>query len=146
MTVNTNQKNRDQRKRLESVKRERVIIFWRWKWRKVGKKWTIGRPKLLIEIIKCLGSKRRKETVYLCNEIYEREEWPKDFKDLLSFVMIPAEKKNNSIKFERCRRVRWLSHAVKVLHRVLIEGYLAVFPHQLRKNSLVSGRKRYTRC
>lgn len=71
---------------------------------------------LPVELLKSLGSSGVKELTYLCNTIYEKGEWPDDF---LSAVMIPLEKKRNAKKCEDFRTISLISHAAKVLLRVI---------------------------
>ena len=49
-----------------------------------------GIDNLPAEVLKSLGNRGSKEIFYLCNEIYDKGEWPEDF---LATVMMPIKKK-----------------------------------------------------
>lgn len=52
----------------------------------------------------------------LCNMIYESGVWPNDF---LTTIMVPLEKKRNARKCKDYRTISLISHAAKVLLRIL---------------------------
>ncbi|KAJ4443363.1 hypothetical protein ANN_05031 [Periplaneta americana] len=59
-----------------------------------------------IELVKCL-TEDKKEILSLCNEIYEKDDWPEDFTET---VLLPIPKKNNAKKCNETvrRRAVWL--------------------------------------
>src|SRR6266576_3275615 len=56
------------------------------------------------------------EIVKLCNRIYTTVEWPKDF---VRTVMIPIPKKQGTRKCEEYRTISLISHAAKIMLRIL---------------------------
>src|SRR6218665_3004132 len=68
------------------------------------------------EILKSLGEKALKELIQLCQDIYRTGEWPEDF---LQTILIPLKKKANAVRCEEYRTISLLTHASKVLLRVL---------------------------
>ena len=67
---------------------------------------TCGIDDMPAELLKYLENKARKGIVYLCNEIYNKGEWPEDF---LATVMIPIEKEKHTKKCEAHRTVSLIS-------------------------------------
>ena len=57
-----------------------------------------------------------KHLVHLCNMIYDSVEWPKNF---LNTVMIPIEKKTNAVRCEDHRTISLISHAYKVMLKII---------------------------
>ena len=63
-----------------------------------------------------LGEKGLKELTELCQEMYEKGVWPEDFTKI---VMIPIEKKVNAMECEDHRTISLISHAFKIMLKVL---------------------------
>ena len=57
-----------------------------------------------------------KELIKLCQDMYEQGKWPSDFTKL---VLIPLEKKPNAVHCEDYRTISLISHASKILMKVL---------------------------
>ncbi|XP_075213640.1 uncharacterized protein LOC142319852 [Lycorma delicatula] len=74
-----------------------------------------GCDEIPIELFKAPGEMGELLLLDLCNEILEGK-WPEDFRDTM---MIPIEKKRNTKKCEEDRTISLISHAAKVLLRVL---------------------------
>ena len=68
------------------------------------------------EILKGLGEKAMNELVRLCQEIYDTGIWPEDF---LQSIMIPMKKKQNATKCEDYRTISLLTHASKILLKII---------------------------
>jgi retron-type reverse transcriptase len=68
------------------------------------------------EILKGLGEKAMNELVRLCQEIYDTGRWPEDF---LQSIMIPMKKKKNATKCEDYRTISLLTHASKILLKIM---------------------------
>ena len=68
------------------------------------------------EMIKVLGYVGEKALIELCCQIYLRGEWPDDW---LKAVLVPIEKKRNTFECEEHRTISLISHASKVILRVL---------------------------
>ena len=56
------------------------------------------------------------EMIQICQEIYRTGMWPDDF---LQTILIPLKKKANAVRCEEYRTISLLTHASKVLLRVL---------------------------
>ncbi|KAJ4437221.1 hypothetical protein ANN_17356 [Periplaneta americana] len=57
-----------------------------------------------------------KEILPLCNEIYEKGEWPEDFSETL---LLSIPKKNNAKKCNKFRTINLISQTAKILLRIL---------------------------
>ena len=57
-----------------------------------------------------------KELTELCQEMYEKAVWPED---ITRIVMIPIEKKVNAMECEDHRTISLISHASKIMLKVL---------------------------
>jgi len=68
------------------------------------------------EFLKALGEKGMKELVEMCKKMYEEGVWPEDFTRV---VMIPIQKKSNAIDCEDHRTISLISHASKILLKIL---------------------------
>ena len=74
------------------------------------------------EFLKCLGENGVKEMSEICNLINKTGVWPEDF---LTAIVIPLPMKDNATKCSDFRIISLISHACKVILRVLtqrIEG------------------------
>lgn len=81
---------------------------------KCGK--TEGVDDIPAEMIKSLTGSTKEELIRLCQEIYISGEWPNDFKET---VMIPLQKKPNATECSDHRTISLISHAAKILLKVL---------------------------
>src|SRR6476619_2780947 len=81
---------------------------------KVGK--AIEPDGIPAEFWKVLGAKGTKELVELCKEMYMKGIWPSDFKRV---VMIPLQKKMNAVECSDHRTISVISHALKILLKIL---------------------------
>ena len=77
---------------------------------------AVGIDEIPIELLRCMGEEGLEEIVKLCNSIYIRGEWPKDF---VKTVMIPIPKKQGTRKCQEYRTISLISHAAKIMLRVL---------------------------
>ena len=77
---------------------------------------AIGEDQIAAEFIKSLDSVAREEFEELCMDIYRMGEWPSDF---YQSVLIPLEKKKNATRCADHRTISLISHASKVLLRIL---------------------------
>ena len=77
---------------------------------------AVGVDNIPAEFWKVLGEKGLKELTELCQEMYEKGVWPKDFTRI---VMIPIEKKVNAMECEDHRTISLISHASKIMLKVL---------------------------
>jgi len=68
------------------------------------------------EFVISLHGEVKEKFVELCQLIYRDGVWPKDF---LQSVMIPIEKKKNAVRCEDFRTISLISHASKVVLRIL---------------------------
>lgn len=68
------------------------------------------------DLLKELGEKGVKALTRLINKIYVTGEWPKDF---LEVTMIPLQKKKNAKKCSDYRTISLISHAAKIMTRIL---------------------------
>jgi hypothetical protein len=84
--------------------------------KKLGNGKTAGTDGIPIEIIKCMGEEAIQEITMLCNKIYDSGVWPEDF---LKSTLIPIPKKAGTTKCEEHRTIAIISHAAKILLRIL---------------------------
>ena len=77
---------------------------------------AMGTDKIPIELLRALDEEGWKMFTEICNEIYEKSVWPKDFREI---IMIPIGKKKNTKKCEEHRTLSLISHAAKILLRAL---------------------------
>ena len=75
-----------------------------------------GIDNIPIEILRNLGEKAMNEVVQLCQDIYNTGVWPKDF---LQTIVIPIQKKQNATNCEDHRTISLLTHASKILLRII---------------------------
>src|SRR6218665_3303380 len=75
-----------------------------------------GIDNIPIEMLKTFGEKAMKELVQLCKEIYNTGVWPEEF---LQTVMVTLKKKTNAMTCEDHRTISLLTHASKIVLRVL---------------------------
>src|ERR1043165_3207476 len=75
-----------------------------------------GIDNIPIEMLRNLGEKAMNEVVQLCQDIYNKGEWPEDFRQT---IVIPIQKKRNAINCEDHRTISLLTHASKILLRII---------------------------
>ncbi len=75
-----------------------------------------GIDNIPVEMLRILGDKAMDELVGICHEIYRSGIWPEDF---LQTVMIPLKKKTGAVECADHRTISLLTHASKVLLKVL---------------------------
>ena len=68
------------------------------------------------EMLKSLEDGAMKELIRICQDIYTTGEWPEDF---LQSIIIPIKKKPNATACEDHRTISLLTHASKVMIRIL---------------------------
>jgi hypothetical protein len=81
---------------------------------KTGK--AVGVDGIPAELIKILGEEQNKRLEEICCEMYEKGAWPEDFTKV---VMIPLPKKQNAVECADHRTISLISHASKILLRIL---------------------------
>jgi len=81
---------------------------------KTGK--AVGVDEVPAEFLKVLGERGEKELVTLCKEMYIKGKWPEDFTRV---VMIPLQKKANAVECSDHRTISLISHASKIMLKVL---------------------------
>ncbi|PGH37471.1 MAG: hypothetical protein CRN43_21000, partial [Candidatus Nephrothrix sp. EaCA] len=77
---------------------------------------TEGIDSIPAEVLKSLGEKAVNELIELCQDIYRTGNWPEDF---LQTIMIPIKKKTNAMLCEEYRTISLLTHASKILLKVI---------------------------
>ena len=77
---------------------------------------AVGEDNIPAEFWKVLGEKGTKELVALCKEMYVQGVWPEDFTKV---IMIPLQKKANAVECGDHRTISLISHASKILLKVL---------------------------
>jgi len=68
------------------------------------------------ELLKALGCTAKKELFEICNEIYLTGEWPDD---MMASIVIPIEKKQGAQECVEFRTISLVSHASKILLKIL---------------------------
>ena len=77
---------------------------------------AVGADGIPSEFLKALGEKGSSEFSELCKEMYEQGVWPDDFTKV---VMIPLQKKANAVDCGDFRTISLISHASKVMLKIL---------------------------
>jgi exonuclease III len=77
---------------------------------------AVGVDGIPAEFLKSLGENATQELIELCMEMYEQGIWPEDFTKV---VMIPLQKKANAVECEDYRTISLISHASKIMLKVL---------------------------
>jgi hypothetical protein len=87
---------------------------------KCGK--AVGVDGIPAELLKMLDDEQIRSLEKLCQDMYEKGSWPEDF---TKAIMIPLPKKQNAVECSDHRTISLISHASKILLRILtkrIEG------------------------
>ena len=69
-----------------------------------------------VEMLRCLDGKATTELIDVCKTIYTTGIWPTDF---VQSIMLPLENKPNATRCEDFRTITIISHAAKILLKVL---------------------------
>lgn len=77
---------------------------------------AVGVDEIPVEFLKMLDGKALEKLVELCKLIYETSEWPEVFTRI---VMIPIPKKANAIECADYRTISLISHAAKIMLKIL---------------------------
>ena len=77
---------------------------------------TEGYDDIPAEMLKSLDEKAMKEIIKICQEIYTSGIWPEDY---LHSIMVPIKKKPNATRCEDHRTISLITHASKILIRIL---------------------------
>lgn len=77
---------------------------------------AVGTDDIPAEMFKVLGHEATEAIHKLCNRMYITGEWPRDF---TKTVMIPLEKKPNTTKCEEHRTISLITHASKIMLKIL---------------------------
>jgi hypothetical protein len=75
-----------------------------------------GIDNIPVEMLKILGEKARSEFIGICKDVYKTGIWPKDF---LQTVLVPIPKKPNATECGDYRTISLLTHASKIVLKVL---------------------------
>jgi hypothetical protein len=94
------------------------------------------------EFWKVLGEKGMAELVGLCRDMYEQGRWPKDFTRV---VMIPLQKKKNAVECEDHRTISLISHASKIMLKILTKRIEAKAKDFIGRNQFGFRKGRGTR-
>jgi exonuclease III len=88
---------------------------------------AVGVDGIPIEFLKSMKDEGKKALIDICREIYETSLWPEEF---LETLLIPIEKKAGASKCEDFRTISLISHAAKILLRVVsrrLQGRLDMY-------------------
>ena len=77
---------------------------------------AVGVDDIPAEFLKALGEKGTQELVEMCKRMYSDGVWPEDFTRV---VMIPLQKKANAVDCEDHRTISLISHASKIMLKIL---------------------------
>src|SRR6478609_8874833 len=109
---------------------------------KLGK--AIGPDSIPAEFWKELGAKGTKELVELCKEMNVKGIWPSDFTRV---VMIPLQKKMNAVDCSDHQTISLISHASKILLKILTNRIEAKARNFIGRNQFeLQKRLWYERC
>jgi len=86
--------------------------------KKLKNKKAEGIDEIPAEFLKQLGEKAMKELYDICCKIYDEGQWPKDFVEV---IIVPIEKKVGAEECSDYRTVSLISHASKILIRIIRE-------------------------
>jgi len=75
-----------------------------------------GPDNIPVEMLRCLYGKATAILIDVCKTIYTTGIWPTDF---VQSIMLPLEKKPNATRCEDFRTITLISHAAKILLKVL---------------------------
>lgn len=98
-----------------------------------------GIDEIPAEMIKALGENGRKEIWHLCNSMYEKGDWPKDF---TTTIMTPIPKKNNANECRLFRTISLIPHASKIMLKIL-QGRLQKRAEEFLSKNQFGFRKNY---
>ena len=104
--------NNKQSDREQDVMREEVLAAIR----DMKNNKAEGMDNIPIEMLKNLGERATDELVRLCQDIYRTEAWPEDF---LQTIVISLKKKQNAVTCEDHRTISLLTHASKIMIRIM---------------------------
>lgn len=77
---------------------------------------AVGVDGIPVELLDGMGDTAVKELTLLCQKMYTQGTWPEDF---LTTAMIPLEKKPKATKCSDFRTISLISHAAKIMLRIL---------------------------
>ena len=77
---------------------------------------AVGADDIPAEFLKILGEKGREELIKICKDIYNTGIWPEEF---LETIMVPLQKKANAVECTEYRTLSLISHASKILLKIL---------------------------
>ena len=77
---------------------------------------AVGVDGIPAEFWKALGNKATAEIVELCKSMYKEGKWPSDFTQV---VMVPIPKKTKAVECEDHRTISLISHASKIMLKIL---------------------------
>ena len=83
---------------------------------------AVGIDDVPAEFLKALGVEGNKQLVGLCKKMYDEGVWPEDFTKV---VMIPLQKKTRAEECEDYRTISLISHASKIMLKVLTKRIAA---------------------
>ena len=92
---------------------------------------AVGVDEIPAELLKSLGEKALQELYEICKQIYEEGKWRDDFTRV---AMIPLPKKSNAVKCSDFRTISLISHASKIMLRVLVKRIEAKAKHLISRN------------
>src|SRR6218665_1733159 len=108
---------------------------------------STGIDNILAEMIKSPGEKATEELVLLCKRMYEKGEWPDDFK---KSIVAPIEKKPNATECGDFRTISLIPHASKIVLKILTKRITTKAEEFLGKNQFGFQKrlwyKRSNRC
>src|ERR1700733_13050358 len=101
-----------------------------------------GADGIPIELIKAAGDGMVKEITTLCNLIWEKEEWPKDWE---KSIFIPIFKKGDPRECENYMRIAIISHTSKILLKIIHKRMESTIERELPMNQAGFRKRRGTR-
>ena len=101
-----------------------------------------GADEIPIELIKAAGEGITKEITTLCNLIWEKEEWPKEWG---KSIFIPIFKKGDARECENYRTIALISHTSKILLKIIHKRMESMIERELPKSQAGFRKRRGTR-
>src|SRR3984885_12786373 len=101
-----------------------------------------GADGIPIELIKAAGDGIIKEITTLCNLIWEKEDWPKDWE---KSIFIPIFKKGDARECENYRTIEMISHTSKILLKIIHKRMESTIERELPVNQAGFRKARGTR-
>ena len=104
----------------------------KWALGSITKNKASGGDGIPVELFQILEDNAVKVLHSICQQIWDTQQWPQDWK---RSVFIPVPKKCNAKECSNYRTIALISHASKVMHKILQAGLQLYMNHELPMSS-----------